>query len=104
MKAERQPTAPPGCTHDHKNDMRKPKATDRKSGAAVRSSELVQHREELEMVKRVLTLVDGYVSTQPEDLLLAWDGGVMTWGELRIHLSAALKTKVLNSKLCGPAT
>ena len=58
---------------------------------------VAQHREELEMVKRVMTLVDGYISTQPEDLLLAWDGGVMTWGELRMHISAALKAKVLNA-------
>lgn len=57
---------------------------------------VVQHREELKGIKRVLALVDGYLSTQPQDLALAWDGGVMTYGELREHLNAALKTKVLN--------
>lgn len=56
----------------------------------------VKHREELEGIKRVLTLVDGYLSTQPQDLALAWDGGIMTYGELRHHLNAALKNKVLN--------
>ncbi len=57
---------------------------------------VVQHREELKGIKRVLTLVDGYLSTQDQHLALAWDGGVMTYGELRKHLNAALKTKVLN--------
>lgn len=42
-------------------------------------------------VRRVLKLVDGYLSTQPKDTLLAWRGGVMTWGELRQHLKAAEK-------------
>lgn len=52
--------------------------------------------EELRSIKLVLTLVDGYLSTQDQYLALAWDGGVMTYGELREHLKAALKTKVLN--------
>lgn len=51
--------------------------------------------EELAAIKRVLKLVDGYLSTQDQDLALAWDGGIMTYGELRRHLHAALKTKVL---------
>jgi hypothetical protein len=62
---------------------------------------VVQHREELKGIKRVLTLVDGYLSKQPQDLLLGWDGGIMTYGELRKHLNAALKTKVLNAVLSG---
>lgn len=54
--------------------------------------------EELKGIKRVLKLVDGYLSTQDQYLALAWDGGVMTYGELRKHLNSALKTKVLNDQ------
>jgi hypothetical protein len=46
-------------------------------------------RPELTGIKRVLELVDGYISTQPQDLLLGWDGGVMTWKEIRMHIKAA---------------
>lgn len=48
-------------------------------------------RAEKQAVLRVLKLVDGYVSTQDQRLLLAWNGGTMTWGELRQHLKAAIK-------------
>ena len=42
-------------------------------------------------VRRVLRLVDGYLSTRDQDELVAWDGGLMTWRELRRHVKAALK-------------
>jgi hypothetical protein len=42
-------------------------------------------------IKRVLALVDGYLSILPQHTLVAWDGGVMTWAELREHVQAALK-------------
>jgi hypothetical protein len=47
-------------------------------------------RTELNGIKRVLKLVDGYISTQPRDLLLGWDGGIMTWDEIREHIKAAI--------------
>ena len=46
-------------------------------------------------IKRVLKLVDGFLSTLPEDTLAAWDGGVMTWAELRRHVQAASKLGLL---------
>lgn len=46
-------------------------------------------------IKRVLTLVDGFLSTLPGDTLAAWDGGVMTWNELRRHVKAASKLGIL---------
>ena len=49
-------------TNRHKNDMRKPKATNRKHGAAVRSSELVMlRRAELELhygITNMRSLID----------------------------------------------
>lgn len=43
-----------------------------------------------EAVRRVLRLVDGYLSNDEQDTLRAFDGGVMTYGELRQHIKAAL--------------
>lgn len=74
----------------------KSKRNSRKSRSRRSLDGVVQHRKELNGIKRVLALVDGYLSTQPQELALAWDGGIMTYGELRNHLHAALKTKVLN--------
>lgn len=51
--------------------------------------------EQLKAIRRVMELVDGYISTQNPNLLLAWDGGVMTWGELRWHILSALDLDVL---------
>ena len=62
-----------------------------------RSPEPSAH-DELRAIKRVLKLVDGYISTQNQDLLLAWDGGIMTWGELREHIQCVLKASVLNDR------
>ena len=48
-------------------------------------------RGEKRAVRRVLRLVDGYLSTRQQDELIAWNGGMMTWEELRAHVKAALK-------------
>ena len=42
-------------------------------------------------VRRVLRLVDGYLSHMDQDLLMAHDGGLMTVGELRRHVRYAGK-------------
>lgn len=47
--------------------------------------------QELRAIRRVLVLLDGYMSTEQQDTLLAWDGGWMTWRELRQHAKAAIK-------------
>lgn len=44
-----------------------------------------------EAVRRVLRLVDGYLSTDDQDTLRAFDGGLTTYGELRQHIKGALK-------------
>lgn len=54
-----------------------------------------KQKEELAAIKRVLKLVDGYASTQQQHVLLGWNGGVMTWSEIREHVKLALKTNVL---------
>jgi hypothetical protein len=53
-------------------------------------------------VKRVLRLVEGYLATLPQDTLAAYDGGMMTWGELRKHVEAALKLFPLHPKGDAP--
>ena len=52
---------------------------------------MVMTRRQLHQIRSVLELVDGYLSTQPQDLLLAWAGGMMTWAELRQHVQEAMK-------------
>lgn len=52
-------------------------------------------KEQLEGIARVLDLVDGYMGTQPQQTLLAFDGGLMTWAELREHVQYARKLPVL---------
>ena len=42
-------------------------------------------------VKRVLKLVDGYLSNQKQNELISFNGGVMTWYDLRQHVQAARK-------------
>lgn len=42
-------------------------------------------------IKRVLALVDGYLSVLPKDALVAWDGGMLTWDDLRHHVQEASK-------------
>jgi hypothetical protein len=45
--------------------------------------------------RRVLRLVDSYIGANlPHDALLAADGGIMTWREVRQHIAAAMKLKV----------
>lgn len=50
-------------------------------------------------IKRVLALVDGYLSTLPRDRVVAWDGGMLTWDDLRHHVQAALKLTGSASKI-----
>lgn len=57
-----------------------------------------KHREELAAIKRVLKLVDGYASNIEPHVLYAWDGGCMTWTELREQLQAAAKLSVFKAK------
>lgn len=58
-------------------------------------SRQTKQQKELEAIGRVLELVDGYLSTLPQKALTAWDGGMMTWEELRMHVQAARKLKCL---------
>ena len=45
--------------------------------------------------RRVLRLVDSYIEANlPHYTLLAADGGIMTWREVRQHIAAVLKLKV----------
>ena len=52
---------------------------------------MATNREKRLAIRRVLKLVDGYLSTQDQDLLLAWRDGLMTWGEIRQHVQAAIR-------------
>jgi len=53
-------------------------------------------------VRRVLVLLDGYLSTEKPDTLTAWDGGWMTYRELRQHAKAAIKLLPITSPDRGP--
>jgi len=55
-------------------------------------------REELIAIRRLFRLIDGYISTQDQDMLLGWDGGLMIWPEIRQHIKVALKTSILKIK------
>jgi hypothetical protein len=73
-----------------------------KVGRQKRRLERVVGRAELRGIRRVLVLLDGYISTQKDQhILLAWDGGLMTWAELREHAKAAIKILTPNAKLSG---
>lgn len=50
------------------------------------------------IVKRVLRLVDGYLSTRDQMELIAWNGGMMTWRELRQHIKGALRLMVKSKR------
>lgn len=53
---------------------------------------------EIEAVKRVLEMVDGYLGVEDQDALHACDGYVvMTWGELRQHIKGVLRLSVFKS-------
>lgn len=45
--------------------------------------------EEMSAIGRVLDLVDGYLSVEDQDALRGWDGGMMTYQELREHIELA---------------
>lgn len=55
--------------------------------------------EEKAAVRRVLRMVDGYLARQPQDTLLTDGRGLMTWGEIRLHVRGARK---LLTEKCGP--
>jgi len=55
-------------------------------------------REELIAIRRLFRLIDGYISTQDQDMLLGWDGGLMIWPEIRQNNKIALKTSILKIK------
>lgn len=44
----------------------------------------------LAAIRRVLVLLDGYMSHQDQHVVLGHDGGMMTIGELREHAQAAV--------------
>jgi hypothetical protein len=48
-------------------------------------------RAELQAVRRVLRLMDRYISSQKLDVLVSFDGHLWTRRELRQHVRAALK-------------
>lgn len=55
---------------------------------------LTAYKQNQRAVRRVLRLVSGYLSVMDPDFLLAYDGGLMTVGELQTHVRAALKLKL----------
>lgn len=55
--------------------------------------------EELEAVKRVLKLVDGFLAKLPQDTLTTDGEGLLTWGELRLHVQAA--SRILEDHPCS---
>lgn len=54
-------------------------------------------RKQLRAIRRVLKLLDGYLSTMP-DALHAWNGGAMTISELRQHVQAAAALPIFTRK------
>lgn len=60
----------------------------------VRRAAVLEH-EQLDAIRRVFALADGYASTEPQHILMAWDGGVMTWAEVRQHIQAALSLPLM---------
>lgn len=54
----------------------------------------VSQREALRVSRRVLTLVNKYLYRQRQDLLVTDGRGLMTWGEIRHHVRAALSLRV----------
>jgi hypothetical protein len=54
-------------------------------------------REAILAYRRVLRLVNGYLGKQKQDLLLTDGKGLMTWGEIRAHVNAALEMKVIEN-------
>lgn len=55
----------------------------------------VTPKEAVEVYRRVLWLVDGYIRTNlSQDELVTFDGGLMTWREIRQHIKSARGMKV----------
>jgi len=48
-------------------------------------------KEAVATYRRVLKLVNGYLGRNTDkNTLVGWDGGIMTWGEIRFHIRGAL--------------
>ena len=73
------------------------KVTKRRKGQSASKARLGNSEQERKAVKRVLRLVDGYLSTQQSGMLLSYNGRIMTWGELRLHVQAAMKVGILKT-------
>ena len=57
----------------------------------LKTAKRLTYEQKQRAIRRVLRLVDGYLSTRDQTELVAWNGGMMTWRELRWHIKAALK-------------
>jgi hypothetical protein len=62
------------------------------------SDETPSEQEQLDAIKRVLDLVYGYIGTQNQGALLSYDGGLMTWGELKEQLDFVRQFPVLGQE------
>lgn len=51
----------------------------------------VSSKEAIVVYRRVLRMVDRYLKSQRQDLLVTEGRGLMTWGEIRHHIKSALK-------------
>jgi hypothetical protein len=49
-------------------------------------------------MRRVLRMVDGFLSKQPQDTLTTDGVGLMTWGEIRLHVQSAADLKVRRTR------
>lgn len=47
-------------------------------------------KEAVDAYRRVLRLVDGYLRKEKQSLLVTDGRGLMTWGEIRLHIREAL--------------
>lgn len=54
----------------------------------------VSQREALEISRRVLRLVRGYIRVQNPDLLITDGRGLMTWAEVNYHVRGALALRM----------
>lgn len=48
--------------------------------------------------KRVLRMVNGYLRIQKQDLLVTDGRGLMTWKEIRYHISGALNMRIKRTR------
>ena len=55
----------------------------------------LEPKEAVKVLKRVLRLVDGFLSKEKQSLLVTDGRNLMTWEEIRQHVKAAKKIKLL---------